>query len=117
MAGSVQLSGSSSGIGQRTLRPGIIQNDTDIEETLNVTLESGDNSYAVPLGSVGVIIDPTSVSSTFTLRFRTDQNSSDTGLTISDVHPFLYVFPATAPIEIIINSSAASIGNLILWFW
>lgn len=109
MAGSITITGLSASepAGQRSFGPLTVTGTQVIGETLEAPLASGDNTFAIPTGSVAALI-LTPTNGTANLTLRTSSNSGDTGLPINGAgFPFVYCFPATIPASLIINSSAA----------
>ena len=119
MAGEVTIAGSDTGApaGQRVLGPLTVQGGATVGETVAGSLTSGDNTFAVPVGAIGVVIIPPLTGGTVTLKVRTSSNSGDAGLPISSTLPSVLVFPASAPTSVIVNSSGALAAFTSLWFW
>jgi hypothetical protein len=118
LAGTVTITALSSSEpgGERILGPISTQGTIVIGETLAVPLVTGDNTFAVPAYSTGVVIvQPTNGSVTLTVR--TSSNSGDTGLPLSPVNPFFYTFPTAVPTSLILNSSAGQATPITLWFF
>ncbi len=110
MAGTLTVAGMSAGenAGMRVFGPLTITGTTVIGDTFAGPLAMGDNTIAVPLGAVAVLIVPP-VNNTTTLKVRTSLNAADAGLPVnSGAVPFLLPFPATAPTTVIVNSSGAT---------
>lgn len=81
-----------------------------VGETLYVNLSSGDNTITVPPNaiSVGVVLPNTNSQ---TVKFRTNLNSGDAGLTLSATDPFgPYVFRGLSVTSIILNASSTVSG-------
>lgn len=118
MAGSLTISGLSAGepAGQRTFGPLPITGSTVVGETLESILASGDNTFAIPAGSVAaLIIAP--VNGTAVLKVRTSANSGDAGLPIAAANlPMVYPFPAALPTSLIVNSSAGQTNPMTIAF-
>ena len=108
MAGTLTISGMSAGepAGQRTFGPLTITGTVVIGETLEVPLVSGDNTFAVPSGSVAaLIIGPANGAAT--LKLRTNVNSGDGGLVINGAGlPTVCAFAAT-PTSLVVNASTS----------
>lgn len=119
MPGSITVTGGSTSVqsGQRALAPFTILGSDDIGETITTALSQGDNTFAVPLGAVGVVIVPPSNEPVVAWSLRTNLNSSDAGLPIVVNFPFPYIFPTPAPTSIILHASAAQVTPIYLWFW
>lgn len=118
MAGIFNLTGTTGSVpgGQGTLQPQSIVGNIPIGEILPIALASGDNTIAVPLGSVGVaVIVP--FGNTTAIAYRTSLNHLDTGLPINAGDGFFsQQFPSTAPTTIILNAGS-SIGQFTqVWF-
>ena len=118
MAGSFNLTGLSASepMGQRQFGPQTIQGTVIIGETIETPLASGDNTFAIPVGSVACWIT-TPTNGTSALTVRTSANQSDAGLPINGAgFPMILCFPATVPANLIVNSSAATSGPLAIAF-
>ena len=118
MSGTLTISGFSGGEpqGSRTIGPVTITGTTVVEETLNVPLSSGDNTFAVPAGAVACLIIPPA-NGTAVLKLRTNTNSGDAGLVIPSINlPMVYPFPPTPPTSLIINSGASQTAPLTIAF-
>src|SRR5690242_9561426 len=113
MAGSLTISGLSAGepAGQRTIGPLTIQGAAVIGETLEVVLSSGDNTFAIPAGSVAALIVPP-VNGTAALKVRTSSNNGDAGLPVSVSNPSVISFTASLPTSLIVNSGAGQTAPL-----
>jgi hypothetical protein len=118
VAGVVTITGLSASevAGQRSLGPISIQGTVVVGETLAVPFSTGDNTFAVPTGSIGVIIIPPTAA-TATLRVRYNLNSGDTGTPIAPALPSLLTFPSPIPTSLIINASAGSTSPTSFFFW
>ena len=116
MAGTVTVTGAASGLlgGEKILGPITITGTAIVGEILDVTLSSGDNSFTIPTGAVGVVFIPPATN-TATVKYRTSGNSADGGLPISGIQPFVHVFNGS-PSSVILNASAST-GACELWFW
>jgi hypothetical protein len=102
--------------GQRTFGPLTIQGTQVVGETLEVPLVSGDNTFAVPVGAVAVMVIPPTTG-TVALKLRTNTNAADGGLVLPSVNmPMVYPFPPTAPTSLIVNSSAPQTAPLTVVF-
>ena len=108
MAGSLTITGVSAGepLGERVFSPLTIVGKAVIAESLAVELETGANTFKVPLESVAVyIIMP--VNGEAPTKFKTSLNSGDTGLPLNPgPQPFLYVFPETIPTTITLTAAS-----------
>lgn len=79
-------------------------------ESLYVNLSSGDNTISVPTGMTSVGIIPPNTNAQ-TIKFRTNLNSGDAGVTLSNTDPFgPYVFRGLSVTSIILNASATVTG-------
>lgn len=118
MAGTVTISGSSSSepAGQRILGPITIQGSIVVGDTVAQSLNTGDNTIVVPVGTTAVVIIPPPTGGV-ALTYRTSLNAGDAGLPLSPNQPFLHVFPATEPTSIIINASSGQAALLSAWMW
>lgn len=111
MAGTFTLTGASNGLpgGSVDFGPITTQGAALIGEVLPLSLVSGDNVIAVPLGAVtAVIVPPTG--NTTPIAYRTSLNADDVGLPINSgtvASTFKHDFPATAPTSIILNAGSA----------
>src|SRR5947209_8563208 len=119
MPGSLVVSGMSAGelAGQRIIGPISVVGKSVIGETVVVPMLPGDNSVAVPEGSVAVlIIGPRN--GTVPLTVRTSLNAGDAGMPINEAaNPFMYTFPPVAPTSLIFHSSAvATSGGVSITF-
>lgn len=117
MPGTFTISGASVSepAGQRIFGPLSIIGTTMIGETLELTLNSGDNTVVVPANAVACMILAPS-SATATIKLRTNANPGDAGLTLHGTgYPTVYPFPATIPTSLIINASV-SVGPLTIAF-
>jgi hypothetical protein len=118
MAGSLTITGLSATepAGQRTFGPLSIQGTRVIGETLEVPLSIGDNTFNVPTGSVACLLIPPE-NSTVGLKIRTSLNSGDQGLPINaGSAPFVYPFPAVAPVSLIVHAESAQAAPLAIAF-
>ncbi len=118
MAGTVTITGLSASepAGQRTLGPMSVQGTIVIGDTQSQSLTSGDNTFNIPAGAVGVVIIPPSTGAA-TLKYRTSLNSGDAGLPISPTQPFVHVFPSPIPVSVIINAGTSQTAFLAAWVW
>jgi hypothetical protein len=118
MAGSLTITGLSATepAGQRTFGPLSIMGKVVIGETLEVPLSSGDNTFSVPVGAVACLLIPPE-NGTAVLKLRTSLNSTDGGLPINaGAAPFVYPFPSTPPVSLIVNSSGPQSAPLTVAF-
>ena len=120
MAGTFTQTGGANGLpgGSRTFGPITIQGAVVLGEVLALALASGDNTIAVPLGAVAVVVIPPTGNTT-ALKFRTSLNASDGGLPLNagqSTGYFTYQFPSTAPTSIIINAGGAISAFTEVWF-
>ncbi len=108
MAGTLTVSGLSSGelAGERIFGPLTMVGKAVIGETLVIPLTVGDNTIAVPLESIAVMmIRP--LGGTATVKVRTNLNSTDGGLLLpEEPFPFVYPFPNAIPTSIILNAAS-----------
>lgn len=102
--------------GQRTLGPITTVGTVTIGETLAVPLVMGDNTFAVPVQAVGLVIVPPTISA-ISILFRTSLNVSDAGLPISALAPFVFTFPTVIPTTVTLHASAAQASPISLWYW
>jgi hypothetical protein len=120
VTGFLNISGSDQSLvtGSRTLGPWTIEGIADIGETLNLTLNTGDNNVAVPAEAVAAIIVPPAGSPA--LNVRTNLNPSDVGLPLAVVAadltavPFLYGLAAGVT-ELIIHAATGVGGCYVLF--
>src|SRR5437879_5940494 len=107
MAGTITITGSagSLGSGSKTIGPVTITGSATIGEILDVSLASGDNTIAIPLGATAVVIVPPA-SNAVALKLRSSLNSGDAGLPIHVTSPTVYAFPGTPPTTLIINAAS-----------
>lgn len=108
MAGTFTISGMSAGepAGQRVFGPITVTGSTVIGATLEVALNSGDNTITVPTSSVAVMVIPPANNATV-IKYRTSLNSGDAGLPVyAGALPFVHVFPATPPTTVILNAAS-----------
>lgn len=117
MAGTFTITGFSATepAGQRTFGPISIQGTVVIGATLESPLVMGDNNFTIPGQSVACLIIPPE-NGEAVLKIRTSLNSTDSGLPISSGNPTLYPLPATLPVLLIINASAALSSPLTIAF-
>ena len=109
MAGTLTVVGMSAGLasGSKTIGPVTVTGSSVIGEILDVALNPGDNTFAVPSGAVAVLIVPPSTS-TAALKVRTNLNSTDGGLPVAAGDPFgPYSFRGLAVTSLIVNSSGS----------
>jgi hypothetical protein len=111
MAGTFTVSGSAASLltGSKTIGPITFTGSATIGEVLDLTLQSGDNTIAIPTGATAVLIVPPA-SNAVALKVRSSLNSGDAGLPIHVTAPFLYCFPGTAPTTLIINAASLTTG-------
>ena len=135
MAGTFTQTGGANGLpgGSRTFGPITIQGAVVLGEVLDLALASGDNTIAVPLGAVAVVVIPPTGNTT-ALKFRTSLNASDGGIFAfgdavfrgsmgglplnagQSTGYFTYQFPSMAPTSIIINAGGAISAFTEVWF-
>ena len=106
MAGQFTVTGMAAGLpsGQQQFGPLTIPGAVSIGEQVVLSLASGDNTIAIPTGSVAVlIVPPTNNSASLTLR----HNALSVGISLAPGLPFgPYAFPATVT-SLILNSGGA----------
>ena len=91
--------------GGRTIGPITITNTSDVGETWQGPMATGDNTIQVPQGAIAALIVPPTTGAT--LKLRTNLNASDAGLLLSaTAWPLLYTFNTfSPPTQLIINSN------------
>ena len=114
MAGTLTVGGMSAGLigGEKVIGPITTTGLNTIGEILDVTLEEGDNTYAIPTGAAAVLI-LLPAGTAATVKMRTNLNVADTGNYIA---PTLAAVPwhkkdfISGETEVILNSSATVAG-------
>ena len=117
MAGSFTITGFSATepAGQRTFGPLSIQGTVIIGQTIEMPLVMGDNTFVVPGQSVACLIIPPE-NGEAVLKLRTNLNSGDAGLPISNKNLMVYSLSTPLPTALIVNSSAAVPAPITLAF-
>src|SRR5438270_3889467 len=118
MAGTLTITGLSAGepAGQRTFGPLTITGTTVEGETIVQPLISGDNTFAVPAGSVACLLIPPA-NSIVAVKVRTSLNSGDGGLPINPGSlPMVYPFPSPIPTTLIVNAASGTTGSFTIAF-
>jgi len=82
----------------------------EVGETLEVNLSSGDNTIAVPVGAIAVVV--VLPSTTAVVKLRTNVDSGDAGLEVSpqSAMPWLTVPLVSGATSVILNSSTSVTG-------
>ena len=102
--------------GESVFGPITITGTQVIGEKLAVPLVLGDNTFAIPTGSVAAWIQAP-VNGSAVLKLRTSANPGDTGLPINGTgNPTIYPFALPAPTSLIVNSSASQTAPLTIAF-
>lgn len=116
MAGTLVVTGSAGGLasGAKTVGPVSIVGSAVVGEVLDVTLASGDNTFAIPPGAVAVLIVPPA-NNTVALKVRANLNSGDVGLPIGLADPFgPWSFRSLGATSLIVNASAAMVAGSVV---
>ena len=116
MPGSFTVSGLSAGelAGERVFGPLTMVGKAVIGETLVVPMVNGDNTFAVPLESVAVMIIPPVGA---ILKLRTSLNASDAGLPLVEAnYPTVYPFPSNIPTSLILHSTGTTSSGVSITF-
>lgn len=111
--GTMTIGGSSSGLpgGQMVIGPVTTTGNSVIGEKLAVTLASGDNTFAIPLGSTCVAVFLPN-NAAVTVKFRTNSNISDGGTVIAPVSviPWFKKDVIAGETSVVLNASAPLSG-------
>ena len=118
MPGTLTVSGMSAGLpsGYKVIGPVTITGGNPIGETIDTSLVTGDNTFAVPAGAYAVAIF-LGQATTVTVKVRTNLNAADGGLQIAPFGGTQWAaFPLpTGTTSLILNSSGA-LANIELQF-
>lgn len=111
MPGTMTISGLSQGLlsGAKTIGPVTMSGINTVGSITDVTLSTGDNTFAVPVGAEGVAIF-VSATNTAALTVRTSGNLLDTGMPINPAGPWM-AFPfVSGTSSIVIHAAAGGAG-------
>lgn len=118
MPGTLTITGMSAGLasGQKTIGPVSIGGSGLVGEILDVSLSSGDNTFAVPSGAAAVAVF-LGVAPAATVKVRTNLNGSDGGLAISPYTGTGWAaFPLPAGVTSLILNASTSVPGVELSF-
>jgi hypothetical protein len=106
MAGSLTLTGMAAGLasGYKTIGPSTMTGSSIIGTITDITLVTGDNTFAVPTGASGVAVFLPSTN-VAVVKVRTNLNSGDAGMPVNPGGPWLAWPLASGTTSVILNAS------------
>lgn len=115
MSGTLTISGMSAGLpsGQQVIGPVTDTGTNTIGQTIDATLGTGDNTFAVASGAVRVAVFIPAGGYTATLKIRTNLNSGDGGLPVGPYAGTGWMsWPLPAGTTSVILNSTGSVANV-----
>jgi hypothetical protein len=120
MSGTLTISGMAAGLpfGEEIIGPLTITGANVIDQVDGTTLNTGDNTFSAPTGSVAVLIVLGNGGVAATVKARTNLNSGDAGLPLSPFSGIGYaVFPlSTTGVTSVILNASTSVADVSLLF-
>jgi hypothetical protein len=107
MPGSLTLTGLVAGLasGEKVIGPSTMTDVSVVGQITDITLVTGDNTFAVPTGAVAVAVFLPSTNAS-NITFRTSANSGDSGLPINPSGPWFVIPFAGSPTSVILHATS-----------